>query len=242
MGGIIPPILGNDMSVIEVSHLTFSWPKQTENLLDIPSLRIEKGEKVFLKGPSGSGKSSLLSLLTGITQPTSGEITLLKEPFSSLKPAQRDKFRADHIGYIFQMFNLLPYLSVIDNVLLPCRFSSLRKIQLNGEMEQEAKRLLTQLHLPHECLEQPISELSIGQQQRVAAARALIGQPELLIADEPTSALDHDNREAFIQLLMAECEKADTTLLFVSHDETLEGLFDRSIALNDINLAAREIS
>ena len=229
------------MSVIELNQLTFKWPKQEGNLLDIPSLTITKGEKVFLKGPSGSGKSSLLSLLAGISQPTSGEITLLGQPFSQLKPNQRDKFRADHIGYIFQMFNLLPYLSVIDNVLLPCRFSRQRKNQLSGEMDLEAKRLLNQLHLPQECLEQPINELSIGQQQRVAAARALIGQPELLIADEPTSALDHANREAFIQLLMAECDKAETTLLFVSHDETLEGLFDRSIALGHINQAAKEI-
>ena len=230
------------MSVIQLSHLTFRWPKQTENLLEIPSLTINKGEKVFLKGPSGSGKSSLLSLLAGISQPTSGEISLLQQPFSQLKSTQRDKFRADHIGYIFQMFNLLPYLSVIDNVLLPCRFSRQRKSQLSEDMKQEATRLLNQLHLPPECLERPISELSIGQQQRVAEARALIGQPELLIADEPTSALDHDNREAFIQLLMAECNKAETTLLFVSHDETLEMLFDRSIALNDINLAGREVS
>ncbi|WP_299019283.1 ATP-binding cassette domain-containing protein [uncultured Photobacterium sp.] len=228
------------MNVIELSNLQFRWPKQTANLLDIPSLSVRKGEKVFLKGPSGSGKSSLLSLLAGITQPTSGEINLLQQPFSRQKPTQRDKFRANHIGYIFQMFNLLPYLSVIDNILLPCRFSNQRKRQVTGSMEQEAKRLLSQLHLPLECLERPINELSIGQQQRVAAARALIGKPELLIADEPTSALDHDSREAFIQLLMAECEQANTTLLFVSHDETLESLFDRSIALNDINKATRE--
>ncbi|ELR63208.1 Methionine ABC transporter ATP-binding protein [Photobacterium marinum] len=228
------------MNVIELSDLHFRWPKQSTYLLNIPSLTVKKGEKVFLKGPSGSGKSSLLSLLAGITQPTSGKISLLQQPFSTLKPSQRDKFRANHIGYIFQMFNLLPYLSVIDNVLLPCRFSEQRKRQVADSMEQEAKRLLSQLHLPEECLEKPISELSIGQQQRVAAARALIGKPELLIADEPTSALDHDNREAFIQLLMAECEQAGTTLLFVSHDETLEALFDRSITLKDINQAARE--
>ncbi|PSW00893.1 ATP-binding cassette domain-containing protein [Photobacterium lipolyticum] len=225
------------MNVIELSNLTFRWPKQMENLLEIPSLTIKQGEKVFLKGPSGSGKSSLLSLLTGISQPTSGEINLLQQPFSHLESTQRDKFRADHIGYIFQMFNLLPYLSVIDNVLLPCRFSTRRKVQIKNTLEAEAKRILSHLHLPQSCLNRPITELSIGQQQRVAAARAIIGQPELLIADEPTSALDHDNREAFIELLMKECEQAQTTLLFVSHDATLESLFDRSIALNDINQA-----
>jgi len=225
------------MNVIELNDLTFRWPGQTEDLLNIPHLYIEKGEKVFLKGPSGSGKSSLLSLLAGITHPSTGSINLLQQSFSHLKPTQRDKFRADHIGYIFQMFNLLPYLSVIDNVLLPCRFSARRKVQIKDSLEDEAKRILHKLHLPQSCLNRPISELSIGQQQRVAAARALIGQPELLIADEPTSALDHDNREAFIELLMNECEQAQTTLLFVSHDATLESLFDRSIALNDINQA-----
>lgn len=230
------------MSIIDISQLTFRWPRQKTALLDIPSLVIQKGEKVFIKGPSGSGKSSLLSLLAGINEPTTGTIKLLQQPFSQLKPTARDRFRADHIGYIFQMFNLLPYLSVIDNVLLPCRFSNSRRQRVEGNIEDEARRLLVQLHLPSECLDQPISDLSIGQQQRVAAARALIGRPKLLIADEPTSALDHDNREAFIKLLMAECEKSETTLLFVSHDQTLESLFDRSICLNTINQAARGLS
>ncbi len=227
------------MVIIELNKLTFRWPGQQTDLLNITNLKINKGEKVFLKGPSGSGKSSLLSLLAGITQPTSGHVNLLGQPFSKLKSTQRDKFRADNIGYIFQMFNLLPYLSVIDNVLLPCRFSNQRKQKIQGHLENEAKRLLQQLHLPDDCLHRPISELSIGQQQRVAAARALIGKPELLIADEPTSALDHDNREAFIKLLMNECNDAGITLLFVSHDTSLEPLFSRSIALNDINLATQ---
>lgn len=227
------------MVIIELNKLTFRWPEQQTDLLNIANLKINKGEKVFLKGPSGSGKSSLLSLLAGITQPTSGHVNLLGQPFSKLKSTQRDKFRAHNIGYIFQMFNLLPYLSVIDNVLLPCRFSNQRKQKIQGHLEAEAKRLLQQLHLPDDCLYRPITELSIGQQQRVAAARALIGKPELLIADEPTSALDHDNREAFIKLLMNECNDAGITLLFVSHDTTLEPLFSRSIALNDINLATQ---
>ncbi|UTV27469.1 ABC transporter ATP-binding protein [Photobacterium atrarenae] len=227
------------MNVIEVSNLSFRWPGQERPLLDIPSLTIRQGEKVFLKGPSGSGKSSLLGLLAGITEPDAGEIILLEHPFSTLKPTRRDQFRANHIGYIFQMFNLLPYLSVLDNVLLPCRFSPRRTQKLNGAMTQEARRLIKQLHLPESTLTQPINTLSIGQQQRVAAARALIGQPELLIADEPTSALDHDNREAFVQLLMDECDKSGTTLLFVSHDATLEPLFDRHLALNNLNRAAQ---
>ncbi|MGF1786146.1 ABC transporter ATP-binding protein [Photobacterium swingsii] len=230
------------MTVIDISNLTFRWARQHADILAIPQFTVQQGEKVFLKGPSGSGKSTLLGLLSGISQPTSGEVSILGQKFSELKATQRDTFRADHIGYIFQMFNLLPYLSVLENVILPCRFSSLRQQRISSSLEQEAKRLLTQLHLPHNCLHKPISELSIGQQQRVAAARALMGQPELLIADEPTSALDQNNREAFIELLMAECERSNTTLLFVSHDQTLEGLFDRTVALNDINTIHQEIT
>ncbi|WP_087026678.1 ATP-binding cassette domain-containing protein [Thaumasiovibrio subtropicus] len=230
------------MNVINIENLTFRWPGQQKDLLRIPQFSLTQGEKVFLKGPSGSGKSSLLSLLSGITDANSGEIMLLDTPMSSLKPAQKDRFRADNLGYIFQMFNLLPYLSVIDNVLLPCRFSSQRKQNISGSLEAEAKRLLLALHLPEDTLDKPVTQLSIGQQQRVAAARALIGQPPLLIADEPTSALDHDNRTAFIELLMKECDNAGTSLLFVSHDHTLEALFDRSIDLLTLNEAYQEVS
>ncbi len=229
------------MNVITIENLTFRWPGQNSDLLSIPHFTLKKGEKVFLKGPSGSGKSSLLSLLSGITDVSSGEIHLLDTPMSTLKPAQKDRFRADNLGYIFQMFNLLPYLSVVDNVLLPCRFSTRRKQNISGSMEQEARRLLLALHLPEESLSRPVSQLSIGQQQRVAAARALIGQPPLLIADEPTSALDHDNRTAFIELLMQECENAGTSLLFVSHDHTLEHLFDRGVDLLTLNQASQEV-
>lgn len=230
------------MTVIDISNLTFRWARQHADILAIPQFTVQQGEKVFLKGPSGSGKSTLLGLLSGINQPTSGDVSILGQKLSELKASQRDTFRANHIGYIFQMFNLLPYLSVLENVMLPCRFSSLRQQRISSNLEQEAKRLLAQLHLPQDCLHKPISELSIGQQQRVAAARALMGQPELLIADEPTSALDQNNREAFIELLMAECERSNTTLLFVSHDQTLEGLFDRTVALNDINTIHQEIT
>ncbi|KLV02468.1 methionine ABC transporter ATP-binding protein [Photobacterium aquae] len=225
------------MPIININQLTFSWPKQKAPLLDIPELMIKKGEKIFIKGPSGSGKSTLLSLLAGINTPDTGKIELLEQPFSQMSSTHRDKFRADHIGYIFQMFNLLPYLSVTDNVLLPCRFSQRRKHNITSSLKEEANRLLQQLHLPQEYLHRPISELSIGQQQRVAAARALIGRPNILIADEPTSALDHNNREAFITLLMDECDKSGITLIFVSHDETLEPLFDRGYDLNTLNRA-----
>lgn len=228
------------MNIIELTDLQYRWPKQANLTLDIPTFSVAQQEKVFIKGPSGSGKSTLLSLLTGIVTPSNGKIKLLQQDLTALSSNQRDKFRANHIGYIFQQFNLLPYLSVIDNVLLPCHFSPQRKQKAGPDLAQEAKRLLTQLHLPSSCLDRPVTELSIGQQQRVAAARALIGKPDLLIADEPTSALDHDNRTAFIELLMQECHAANISLVFVSHDPTLESLFDRGVDLAKINIAEGE--
>ncbi|WP_047047695.1 ABC transporter ATP-binding protein [Vibrio mexicanus] len=223
--------------VVKITDLSFRWPNAKEDILQIPSLVIEQGEHIFIKGPSGCGKSTLLGLLTGINQAQSGSVEILGCDINGLKPSERDKFRADNIGYIFQQFNLLPYLSVVENVLLPCQFSALRKQQLTSSPQETAVQLLERLHLPLEYLSKSVSELSIGQQQRVAAARALMGAPKLIIADEPTSALDHDNRTAFIELLMEQANQLNSTLVFVSHDPTLEAQFDRSINLKEINLA-----
>ncbi|MEZ9230101.1 ABC transporter ATP-binding protein [Vibrio amylolyticus] len=224
-------------SVVDIANLRFAWPNASQDILNIPKLSIQEGEHVFIKGPSGCGKSTLLGLLTGINQVQHGVVDVLGTEIKSLSSSARDKFRADNIGYIFQQFNLLPYLSVIENVILPCQFSSLRKSHLTQTPQKEAEELLMRLHLPQELLNKPVVELSIGQQQRVAAARALIGSPKLIIADEPTSALDHDNRSAFIELLMEQANIARSTLVFVSHDPTLEGLFDRSINLKQLNEA-----
>ncbi len=222
---------------VELRQIRFTWPKQDSPVLDIDQLSIPSQQHVFIKGPSGSGKSTLLSLLTGMTQAQHGEAIILGKSLSGLSQAQRDQFRSDHIGYIFQQFNLLPYLSVIENVLLPCRFSSRRKkkAQQHGSMEQQARQLLSRLHLPEDYFQRSVNELSIGQQQRVAAARALIGQPELLIADEPTSSLDQDNRQAFIELLIEEANRSGATVIFVSHDASLQTYFDRCIELPALN-------
>ncbi|WP_413285295.1 ABC transporter ATP-binding protein [Vibrio sp. MA40-2] len=228
--------------VVSLSDIEFSWAEQQTPTLKFNLLEINRNEHVFIKGPSGSGKSTLLGLLTGIISPQQGEVQILETDISLLKQNQRDKFRADHIGYIFQQFNLLPYLSVIDNVILPCHFSKIRKQNVAGDLKVKAMHLLDRLHLDTNLLHKPIIELSIGQQQRVAAARALIGQPELLIADEPTSALDFDNRSAFIELLMEEAKQANSTLIFVSHDPTLEPLFNKSIHLNQLNKQARALA
>ncbi|MEM7541167.1 MAG: ABC transporter ATP-binding protein [Pseudomonadota bacterium] len=228
--------------VVDIHGLSFRWHAQDPIVLSLDALRIKQGERVFVEGPSGSGKSTLLSLLAGVSVPQKGEVRVLDKQLDRLPSVQRDHFRADHIGYIFQMFNLIPYLSMIDNVLLPCRFSNLRQrraLERSSSLEAEAQRLLAHLDMAHDdLLHRAVRALSVGQQQRVAAARALMGAPELLIADEPTSALDTDRREAFISLLFEECSLARSTLVFVSHDTSLEDYFDRTIRLAELNTAA----
>lgn len=228
--------------IIHIESLRYAWPGQP-TLLAIDEFRLGSGERIFLKGPSGSGKTTLLGLMGGVHKPDAGVIRLLGQDLAALSSAARDSFRADHTGYIFQLFNLLPYLSVLDNVTLACRFSTVRRqraLAEHGSLDAAAISLLNGLGLSQAYTTRPVNALSVGQQQRVAAARALIGRPELIIADEPTSALDADTREAFIGLLFEECARAGTSLLFVSHDASLEKLFDRSLSLAWLNSANRQ--
>lgn len=228
--------------IIDIDNLVFRWSAGAPAVLQIDTLSIGSGEQVFIEGPSGSGKSTLLSLLAGVTVAEHGSVRVLGNALEQLGSVQRDHFRANHIGFVFQMFNLIPYLSVIDNVLLPCRFSAQRResaLRRSKTLRDEALRLLGRLDMhTDDLLDRPVTTLSVGQQQRVAAARALMGSPELLIADEPTSALDADRREAFVRLLFDECRDTGSTLIFVSHDRTLEPLFDRTVRLDTINRAA----
>lgn len=227
--------------VLDISNLSFAWPSGPV-LLDIPNLRLEPGERVFLRGASGSGKSTVLSLIAGVLRPPNGAVCVLGEDMGAMSGAARDSFRADHLGVVFQMFNLLPYLNVIDNVLLSCEFSQARarSADSKGGQRQEAERLLGRLGIQRELFKRPSNLLSVGQQQRVAVARALIGAPELILADEPTSALDEDARDAFLALLLEECDKSGSSLIFVSHDRSLASFFERSIDLREINKAAAE--
>ena len=225
---------------IDARELTFAWPGKAR-LIDIERFTLHRAERVFLRGPSGSGKSTLLSLLGGVLQPSGGEIHLLGKAINEMSAGERDRFRGEQIGFIFQMFNLIPYLDVVENVMLPGRFSKLREQRIIGEPVAEAKRLLAAIGLNDPALlSRPVTELSIGQQQRVAAARALYGKPGLIIADEPTSSLDQDARENFLTLLMDECRAQGASLLFVSHDTQLGARFDRVVALKDINRAATD--
>ncbi|WP_322789151.1 ABC transporter ATP-binding protein [Thiohalocapsa halophila] len=227
--------------IVQLEGVRFRWRRKGPNILTLDGLVVGRGERVFIEGPSGSGKSTLLGLLAGVTVPQTGTVQVLGERLSARSGAERDHFRADHIGYIFQQFNLIPYLGIVDNVVLPCRFSAKRReraLARSKGLRAEAKRLLGHLDLAEPALlREPVTSLSVGQQQRVAAARALMGAPELIIADEPTSSLDADRRRAFVQLLFDECKATGATLIFVSHDASLEPLFDRTLRLAEANQA-----
>lgn len=230
---------------IRFSNAVFAY-RVGQPVLDIAALEVASGERLFLEGPSGSGKSTLLCLVGGILTPTRGVVEVLGESLPDLGAAARDRFRADRIGFVFQMFNLLPYLSLIDNVLLPCHFSPARAAAARSNsntLRAEGVRLLERLGFETKAmLDQRTTELSIGQQQRVAVARALIGRPSLVVADEPTSALDAKTRVKFVDLLLEECTEAGSTVIFVSHDPVLAPSFDRSVSMETINRAATEIS
>lgn len=224
---------------IQIEQLSFAWPGANRPLLTIAQLQLDAGGSLFLQGPSGSGKSTLLNLVAGVQSGFEGSIQVCGEALEGLRSRQRDQLRADRIGVIFQQFNLLPWLSPQANVVLGCRFSPQRRAkarQRSGSLEAEAVRLLTELGLGEVVASgRATAALSIGQQQRVAAARALIGNPPLIIADEPTSALDADHRDRFIDLLLTECRASHSALLFVSHDASLASHFDHSVHLGTLN-------
>lgn len=226
-----------DTIAIEIDGLNHAWKDRSDFKLTIPEFTVAKGERLFVYGPSGSGKTTLLSLLGGVMLPKQGRIRILGKELTASSSIARDQFRADHLGFLFQQFNLIPYLSVIDNVLLPCRFSKLRRqraLLAGTTLEKSALNLLAQLQMDNALISRKVTELSVGQQQRVAAARAMIGHPELVLADEPTSALDSDRQTAFLELLLAQCAENQATLIFVSHDQRLAGHFSRLLAMQDL--------
>jgi putative ABC transport system ATP-binding protein len=229
----------NNGTAITLSNIKFSWgPAKSDFQLKINNFQLQRQESGVLVGPSGAGKSTLLSLICGTIKPEEGTVRILDQSIENKSAAEKDSFRADHLGIIFQQFNLIPYLSAVDNVLLPLHFSSNRK-KKSGETQSklvlEAKRLLRALGIVPETLgRQKANTLSIGQQQRVAAARAFIGSPELIIADEPTSSLDEKSQDEFLDQLFSQNEITGATLLMVSHNARVAKRFDRLIKLQDI--------
>lgn len=215
---------------LSIQNLFFTWSKDSDFALRIPNWQVETGKKVFLYGRSGEGKSTLLNLISGIENRYNGDVQVLGQNMAKLNQRQKDTFRANNIGIIFQQFNLLPYLSSEQNILLAQQFKNNNKIPEPDQLASICERLELSRHL----LKQKAIDLSVGQQQRVAVARALYSSPALIIADEPTSALDTQTREQFIQLLL-DC--ADTsTVIFVSHDMSLASHFDQQLGLAELQL------
>ena len=222
-----------DDSINKIDSVRFYWSKKSNFKIFVPNLEIKKGEKVLLLGESGSGKTTLLSLMCGFLNPLSGNISINGNTINQLSSKTRDEYRADNIGIIFQQFNLLPYANVVDNVLLPLYFSKVRSSNVSNKKEKVIE-LFKQLRLPDDIAQFRASSLSMGQQQRVAVARALIGNPSLIIADEPTSSLDADAQKIFLNLMFEQISENNSTLLMVSHDKSLSNQFDRLIDINEI--------
>ena len=211
---------------IELRDLVFQWPGAAKPLLHIPAWSVAAGQRVFLRGLSGSGKSTLLSILSGVQTPTSGECLVLGHPFHAMSATARDRIRATDIGVIFQQFNLLPYLSAWENVLLPSRLSGRAPVH-------EARDLLNRLGLSLAPWSRPAHQLSVGQQQRVAVARAFLLGPSLLLADEPTSALDAVHQASFVSLLLELAQASKVTVIMVSHDDRMSSSFDEVWSLGE---------
>jgi putative ABC transport system ATP-binding protein len=222
-----------------VESLKFSYVCG-KSVIHIKKWHLNKSEHVFLHGPSGCGKSTLLNLLSGILAPQQGTVNILNTDITALKPSKRDRFRAQHIGVVFQQFNLIPYLSVFDNIRLAIYFANDsankdRSYKKNTRTQDRIIAMLQALQLPVNCIQQKAGELSVGQQQRVAIARALINKPDVLIVDEPTSALDACAKDAFMKVLIETATSSNAALIFVSHDQSLASHFKRVESLTDIN-------
>ena len=216
--------------LIKIQNLSFAYTEKV--VLDIADLEFNRNQSVFIAGPSGSGKSTLLNILAAIHAPAPETIDILGFDMGMLKAAARDRFRGAHIGYIFQSLNLIPYLTVRENILLPMKVQN----KSVADAEEHLKNLASELQI-NEQLDSRASEISVGQAQRAACARALMMKPEIILADEPTSSLDAANKERFIQLLFKVAAESDSTVIFVSHDESLAHLFERKIVMAEVNRA-----
>lgn len=227
--------------ILDLTGVAYRWPGPSSFSVNVPALTVAKGESVLLLGESGSGKSTLLSLICGTIVPDIGNVRIGQTDITRLSGGARDRFRAEHIGIIFQQFNLLPFGTVMDNILLPLQFAPARRAR-TANAQAEAATLCSALGLPNDAMNAKTTALSVGQQQRVAVARALIGQPPLIIADEPTSALDANSQSAFLDLLFAQTSLHDTSLLMVSHDPRLGARFDRVISMEEIAQIERAVA
>ena len=207
---------------------------EAHTVLDVPEFTLDAGQHVALRGASGTGKTTFLNCIAGILRPDQGDIELAGQNIAVASEGHRDQLRARHIGYIFQTFNLLQGYTCLENVLLGMSFSGQATIQA-------AAAILKRVGLSDRMDYRP-SELSVGQQQRVAVARALANRPQLVLADEPTGNLDPQNAREALQLIREVCKENQAALLLVSHDQAVLEQFEDSLDLAEINQAAKEVA
>ena len=215
--------------MIRINGLAFSYPDQGFHLA-IPEFQVAAGEKVAVIGPSGSGKTTLLNLVAGIVAPGQGTLTVNGQNVGALSDAARRNFRITNIGFVFQAFELLDYLDVLDNILHPYRIT--RALKLNRAVRERAAGLAAQMGIGDK-LARPVDRLSQGEKQRVAICRALLPQPKLLLADEATGNLDPRNKTQILDLLFQSADDHGATLLAVTHDHELLPRFDRVVDFRD---------
>jgi putative ABC transport system ATP-binding protein len=211
--------------VIHVEQVEFAYARGGFQLR-VPDLRVARGQRVAVVGPSGSGKSTLLRLLGGILMPARGTVRVADTDVASLPERARRAFRATRIGYVFQEFELLDYLDVLDNILLPYRLT--RALRLDAAARDNARALLASVGLAG-FESRALASLSHGERQRVAVCRALVARPAVVLADEPTGSLDPDSKIAALELLFERTRALDATLLVVTHDHAHLDRFDRVI-------------
>jgi ABC-type lipoprotein export system ATPase subunit len=227
----------SDHTAITLHNVTKAFPLGNGRALEvirIPALDLCMGTYTVLKGPSGSGKTTLLNLIAGMMAPTDGKIWLGETDLFALSEARRDRFRAEHIGYIFQTFNLLAPFTALENVLIAMMFSA--KLP-KREQRQRAARILSKLGLKERLAHRP-HQLSRGEQQRIAIARALVNDPPVILADEPCASLDPNTSRVVLSEFLDICREEQKTVLLVSHDErALQGA-DRVLDMTVINRAA----
>lgn len=224
--------------MIDIRELQFSYPRSGFRLR-IDELVVGAGQRLAVTGPSGSGKTTLLNLIAGISVPDSGTVTVDGQRVSELNDARRRAFRVRSIGFVFQRFELVEYLSVRENILLPCRISS--TLRVTPEVQQRVTELAEETGIADK-LGRHMNQLSQGEQQRVAICRALLAAPRLILADEPTGNLDPANKRRILDLLFRQCESSGLTLVAVTHDlGILEG-FHRSIDFGDFQSSADNVS
>jgi putative ABC transport system ATP-binding protein len=208
---------------------SFTQPDGTPlHVLDIEEFRAESGEQIVIVGHSGCGKTTLLHVIAGISRPDTGRVLIDGWDTTVLSEADRDQFRAAKIGYVFQTFNLLPAFSALENVMIGMAFA-------DGRADRDrALMLLDRVGLSHRLTHKP-SQLSVGEQQRVAVARAMANRPKVLLADEPTANIDSGNQQQVIDMLRGSCEQEDVALLLVTHSPEVAKQFDRVERLEEIN-------